>query len=347
MVKIILDPGHGRYGNQSPVNKTYYEGTQMWKLSRFLKSELEEFGFEVVTTRPNLADNPSLSERGGLAKGSDMILSLHSNAPGRNADGTYPTSATGTVVYYSMADQNNKVLADKLGQKVSETIGHNFRGSKTREYPDRPGVDYYGVIRAAVASGCKEAFIIEHGFHTNKKDSDFLLEDYNLKRLATEEAVIVAEHFGVEKQSDDVLYRVQTGAFTKKDNADALLVKVKAAGFDTYMVKVNDLYKIQVGAYSKKSNADAMAEKLKAAGFETYITTNSGTSVKAETPKIEIKVGDKVKVRSGAKTYTGGGLSSRVYKTKYDVIQTNGDRVVIGLGKAVTAAVNVKDLILQ
>lgn len=75
------------------------------------------------------------------------------------------------------------------------------------------------------------------------------------------------------------LYRVQTGAFSSKANADALLKKVKAAGFDTYMVKVDDLYKIQVGAFSKKENADAMAAKLKAAGFDIFITTKSGTAV--------------------------------------------------------------------
>ena len=56
----------------------------------------------------------------------------------------------------------------------------------------------------------------------------------------------------------NVLYRVQTGAFSNKANADAMLSKVKAAGFDTYMVKVDNLYKIQVGAYSNKANADAI-----------------------------------------------------------------------------------------
>ncbi len=82
-----------------------------------------------------------------------------------------------------------------------------------------------------------------------------------------------------------VLYRVQTGAFSNKANADAMLQKVKAAGFDTYMVKVDNLYKIQVGAFSNKANADAMAAKLKAAGFDTFITTKSGTAVSATTAK--------------------------------------------------------------
>lgn len=84
-----------------------------------------------------------------------------------------------------------------------------------------------------------------------------------------------------------ILYRVQTGAFSNIKNADALLAKVKAAGFDTYMVKVDGLYKIQVGAFSKKANADSMASKLKSAGFSTYITTKGGTSVNSSKKSID------------------------------------------------------------
>lgn len=72
------------------------------------------------------------------------------------------------------------------------------------------------------------------------------------------------------------LYRVQAGAFKSKTNADAMLAKVKAKGFDTYMVKVGDLYKIQVGAFKVKANAEAMMKKLQAAGFSAFITTEEG-----------------------------------------------------------------------
>lgn len=72
------------------------------------------------------------------------------------------------------------------------------------------------------------------------------------------------------------LYRVQTGAFKSKANADAMLAKVKAKGFDTYMVKVGDLYKIQVGAFKVKANAKATLKKLQAAGFSGFITTEQG-----------------------------------------------------------------------
>ena len=72
------------------------------------------------------------------------------------------------------------------------------------------------------------------------------------------------------------LYRVQTGAFKSKANADAMLAKVKAKGFDTYMVKVGDLYKIQVGTFKVKANAEATLKKLQAAGFSGFITTEQG-----------------------------------------------------------------------
>lgn len=78
------------------------------------------------------------------------------------------------------------------------------------------------------------------------------------------------------KKPSGGLYRVQTGAFKSKTNADVMLAKVKAKGFDTYMVKVGDLYKIQVGAFKVKANAEAMMKKLQAAGFSAFITTEEG-----------------------------------------------------------------------
>ena len=43
-----------------------------------------------------------------------------------------------------------------------------------------------------------------------------------------------------------------------------------------------------------------------------------------------------------AVTYTGKPF--KTYYKKYDVIQVADDRIVIGIGKTITAAVNVKDV---
>ena len=81
---IVLDPGHGQFGNPHTTREGYYEGTQNFILANALKAQLERRGFEVLTTRPNIEDNPDLEARGKLAGDNCAILflSLHSNAPG-------------------------------------------------------------------------------------------------------------------------------------------------------------------------------------------------------------------------------------------------------------------------
>ena len=164
----------------------------MWRLAEFLMVALEEYGFQVTTTRPDITDNPELWERGAAAKGSAMFISLHSNAPGSAAD----TATTGTVVYYSLTNPYSKPLADQLGNAVAALMGHQFRGSFTKQYSDeQPNLDYFAVIRASAAAGCKNAVLIEHGFHTNPKDAAFLANDAGLKKLATAEAKIIADWY--------------------------------------------------------------------------------------------------------------------------------------------------------
>ena len=132
--------------------------------------------------------------------------------------------------------------------------------------------------------------------------------------------------------TEKVLYRVQVGAYGVKKNADAQLAKVKAAGFDTYMVKVGDLYKIQVGAYSKKANADAMLAKLKKAGFDAFITTNGGTAVAAD-PKPVKKSVDEI-AREVIRGEWGNGTDRKNRLTAagydYDAIQKRVNELLKG-----------------
>lgn len=72
--------------------------------------------------------------------------------------------------------------------------------------------------------------------------------------------------------SGSSLYRVQTGAFRIKENAQALEIRLNRAGFETCVVFSNNLYKVQVGAYSQKENADLQVKRLKTAGFNAFIT---------------------------------------------------------------------------
>ena len=59
-----------------------------------------------------------------------------------------------------------------------------------------------------------------------------------------------------------------------------------------------------------------------------------------------IKVGSTVKIKQGAKTYTGGKLANFVYGRKYKVKELKGDRAVVTYLGIVVAAINIKDLTL-
>lgn len=111
--------------------------------------------------------------------------------------------------------------------------------------------------------------------------------------------------------SDGTLYRVQVGAYSKRENADNQLKAVKAKGFDAFIVQVNGLYKVQVGAYSVKANAEAQLAKVKAAGFDAFITTKADTAVSAPafSPyKVRVSIKD-LNIRKGPGTnYASNGF---------------------------------------
>lgn len=189
-----------------------------------------------------------------------------------------------------------------------------------------------------------EMIITVHRWFANKScPGDWL---YN--RLGDLAAKVTSRLGGGSQQPSGTLYRVQTGAYKQKANADAQLAKVKAAGFDTYMVQADGLYKIQVGAYRKKANADAIAAKLKAAGFDTYITTEQGKAVSSSgSAAASLAVGDKVKLASNAPVYgSSTKFSSWVYSSTLYVREISGNRIVISTQKtgAITGAVDKKYL---
>ena len=195
---IVLDPGHGQFGNAHTTREGFYEGTQNFILASFLKTELEALGFDVRMTRDKVEDNPELAERGSMSGklGAVMFLSIHSNAPGGNpSDERYPR-VRGAETFYSVSDcEGNAPIARDLTDAVVRTMQTENRGIKTRRYPDNESVDYYGVLRSAAASGCKRAFLIEHGFHTNPEDSAFLQDSECLAKLAKAEAEVIDKWF--------------------------------------------------------------------------------------------------------------------------------------------------------
>lgn len=189
--KICIDAGHyGKY-NQSPCNKKYYESDMVWKLHLLQKKYLEAYGFEIILTRESQEKDLSLYNRGAKSKGCDLFISDHSNAVGSGANENidYP------VVYCSINGKGN-ALGKKLADCIASVMGTKQKG-RIESRQGNNG-DYYGVIRGATAVGTV-GMILEHGFHTNTKCTNWLLKDENLDKLAKAEADVIAEYFGMKK----------------------------------------------------------------------------------------------------------------------------------------------------
>lgn len=187
--KILLDAGHYTGYNQSKVHKAYYEGNAMWSLQNYLKKELEAYGFIVKTTRASRDKDLAVYDRGYMAKGYDMFISLHSNA--------CDTESVDRVVIIKGYDQPDN-LPNKFGEELSKVMGvkqkHQIMTKKNNS-----GGEYYGVLRGAKSAGVANRFLIEHGFHTNTNTAKWLYQEANLKKLAQAEAKIIADFYGVKK----------------------------------------------------------------------------------------------------------------------------------------------------
>lgn len=137
------------------------------------------------------------------------------------------------------------------------------------------------------------------------------------------------------------------------------------ADLPTNKVEINTTYKvgdtIKINGVYTNSNSDNRLAPAVTTGTITRIVegarnpyllnygnigwVNEECIVKETTSATSgIRVGDKVRVKKGARSYKGVALASFIYKNVYDVIEVNGNRAVIGKGQAVTTDIHVNNL---
>lgn len=153
---------------------------------------------------------------------------------------------------------------------------------------------------------------------------------------------------------DGVNYTTITDTFRAYDNIEAsvsdyfdLITKnTRYAGAVNNADAESTITAIRNGGYATSptyvSNIMSIINTYNLTQYDTLddTTTEAGTSSDGEATNT-FAVGDKVKVEN-AVTYNG--VTFALYYSAYDVIQVNGDRVVIGIGSTVTAAVNASNL---
>lgn len=195
-------------------------------------------------------------------------ISVHINAGG----------GTGTEVFVPNREVHLSLDFD-LVQEISSLLGIRNRGVKSRNYSTDAtylrtngvavnATDYYREIRDAWDRGISLA-ILEVGFIDNATDAAKMAE--NIDGIGWLVAKYIASLCGVELKKEVTLYKVQCGAFSVRNNAEALKVRLAGEGYRPFIVLVNGLYKVQVGAFGIRENAERLERELKDRGYNTYI----------------------------------------------------------------------------
>ena len=186
--KICLDPGHySNHYNHSSVVDSYYESNFTWQMHFHVKDALESYGFEVITTRQDIDEDPSLTERGAMSEGCDLFLSIHSNY------------SEDTSVDFPLACCQVCGVTDELGQQLADTIyevmGTKQKGKIWKRYAtDEENADWYTVLYSSHAVGTP-GILLEHSFHSNLYATKWLMVDENLERMAQAEAKVISDYF--------------------------------------------------------------------------------------------------------------------------------------------------------
>ena len=72
-------------------------------------------------------------------------------------------------------------------------------------------------------------------------------------------------------------YAVQSGAFRTRSGADALMGRLRSAGFQPRLVRVptNDLMRVRVGGFDAQAEAAALRDRVRAAGFDAVVVDDA------------------------------------------------------------------------
>jgi len=220
-MKVFIGVGHGGSDPGAVANGVKEKDLNL-SIALACRDVLVKHGVSVKMSREKEENDPIGEEiKECNAYGPDLAVDIHNNAGGGD----------GAEVFYHHGGGKGKTLAENILAEIVK-VGQNSRGAKIRK--NSQGNDYYGFIRS---TNCP-AVIVECAFVDNATDLKILATDSQRKAMGEAIAKGILKTLGVEVQSEkSTLYRVQVGAYLYKENAEAMQKKIKAVGFDAFIVK--------------------------------------------------------------------------------------------------------------
>ena len=204
------------------------EGTQCHRIAKALEEAFLRVGGCEVKRNDIYSISRGISESN--AWGADYHICIHTNA--------FNGSVMGTRMFYGQAGSNGQKACDAVLKALAPITPGTSDNS--RSYPE--------LNEVRLVSG--QTVYCEVGFHDTVQEAKWIVE--HTADIAEAICKGMCEHLGIkyfeknaspapasaESPSTNTLYRVQVGAFSIKANAEYLKSKLKAAGYDAFIVEV-------------------------------------------------------------------------------------------------------------
>ena len=218
--KVYLGVGHGG-SDPGAVANGFKEKDVNLTIALACAQVLQKYDVQVTLSRTTDED-AELTQRIRQCNtfAPDLALDIHNNAGGGD----------GAEVYHHHGGGIGKLLAQNILEQLT-ALGQNSRGAKTRL--NSQGSDYFGFIRQTAAP----AVIVECAFLDNAKDLQIV--DTSAEQAAMGAAIArgILKTLGISyEEREKTIYRVQVGAYSMRENAEAMLKKLEDAGFSGFIL---------------------------------------------------------------------------------------------------------------
>lgn len=231
-MKVFIGVGHGGRDPGAVYEPAgLYEDEVNLAVALAMKDELEKYQLTVKMSRETDENDPLDEEiQEANAFEPDVAVEVHTNIGGGSGFEVYRQTST------SFGGQSLR-LAEEISDYVRLTYAP-MRSPTIRTKLMSTGKDWFGWLRRV---NCP-AVLCEGFFVDNETDREFYKDRAALLNLGKAYAHGVLSYLGIKLNPDtgtDVIYRVQTGAFAKKENAEAYAEMLEAAGYPTIIKEEN------------------------------------------------------------------------------------------------------------
>ena len=259
MPKVIIDAGHGGYDNGATYNGRKEKDDNL-ALALAIGEILSDSGIEVGYTRvDDVYQSPIEKARGANMQDGDYLVSIHRNSS------PMPNTYSGVQSLIFNEGGVMSQMAANINQEMAQ-VGYQDLGTELRKN------------LAILRRSNMPSILVEAGFINTDVDNALFDQRFAETAQAVADGIIgtllqVGELEFEPADDEDKIYRVQTGLFRNRTNADTMANQLRTMGYPVAIEVSDDLYAVKVGETDDLVDATELEQRLRRMGYDTLIVS--------------------------------------------------------------------------